>query len=73
MSTRRWPAVGKAAEESAVNRTLAANAEEKLLALSGWKGLDNPWVADAEDHVEYSYINLLVNPERYTGYTVRVK
>lgn len=64
-------AVNKAEEESAVNRTLAADTAEQLLALQGWKGLDNPWLPEADANVEYSYINLLVNPERYTGYAVR--
>lgn len=38
----------------------------------GWRGLNNPWIAEGEEHEEYQYINLLVNPERYTGYKVRV-
>ena len=33
----------------------------------GWRGLDNPWMAEGEEGEEYLYINLLVNPERYTG------
>ena len=54
-----------------MDRSLSSRAEEQLQALPGWKGLDNPWLPEADDSVEYSYINLLVNPERYTGYTVR--
>jgi ERO1-like protein alpha len=62
--------VDKATEESAVDRSLSAQAEVKLQALSGWKGLNNPWLPETDENVEFSYINLLVNPERYTGYAV---
>lgn len=34
----------------------------------GWKGTDNPWMADAKPESMYTYVNLLKNPERYTGY-----
>lgn len=61
----------KANKESTVNRTIGGPAEAQLTALSSWKGLDNPWLPEAEKDVDYLYINLLVNPERYTGYTVR--
>jgi len=60
-------AVDKANEESAVNRTISDSTEAQLTALSSWRGLDNPWLPDAEGDVDYLYINLLVNPERYTG------
>lgn len=39
----------------------------QLLALKGWRGFNNPWMAEADDGEEYLYINLRVNPERYTG------
>lgn len=64
-------AVEQAEGEAAVDRTLVSGAAERLLALQGWKGLDNPWLPELDADVEFSYINLLVNPERYTGYTVR--
>ena len=53
-----------------MNRSLAGNTEEELMKLVGWAGLDNPWLPDLDANVEYSYINLQVNPERFTGYTV---
>jgi hypothetical protein len=64
-------AVDHVKEESAVNRTLSQTAQAQILTLPGWKGLDNPWLPEADKNVEYSYINLLVNTERYTGYAVR--
>jgi Endoplasmic Reticulum Oxidoreductin 1 (ERO1) len=65
-------AVTSVEQESAVNRSLSAQDKAELTSLKGWKGLDNPWLPMADSDVEYSYINLLVNPERYTGYMVRV-
>lgn len=41
------------------------------MSLSSWRGLDNPWLPEEDANVEYLYINLLVNPERHTGYSVR--
>ncbi|KAF8071015.1 AERO1 [Scenedesmus sp. PABB004] len=35
---------------------------------SGWRGINNPWMAEGEADEDFSYINLLNNPERYTGY-----
>lgn len=59
----------------AVDRSLgSSNEKQRILNLPGWKGLDNPWMPDSEpDDVDYSYINLQVNPERYTGYAVRAQ
>ncbi|XP_077249558.1 endoplasmic reticulum oxidoreductin-1-like [Tasmannia lanceolata] len=35
----------------------------------GWIETDNPWTFDDEtDNAEMTYVNLLLNPERYTGY-----
>ena len=36
----------------------------------GWRGINNPWMAGGDDGEDYLYINLLTNPERYTGYKV---
>jgi hypothetical protein len=36
----------------------------------GWRGINNPWMAEGEEDEQFQYINLLVNPERYTGYKV---
>uniref|UniRef100_A0A0D6R8W1 Uncharacterized protein n=1 Tax=Araucaria cunninghamii TaxID=56994 RepID=A0A0D6R8W1_ARACU len=39
-------------------------------AFRGWMETDNPWTYDDErDNSEMTYVNLLLNPERYTGYT----
>jgi hypothetical protein len=65
-----YVAVNKMTEESAVDRSLGKHAEDKLGKLVGWAGLDNPWRMGTDSNVEYSYINLLRNPERYTGYAV---
>ncbi|KAK9674276.1 hypothetical protein RND81_12G222900 [Saponaria officinalis] len=48
--------------EAAVDRTL----DNKV----GWVEVDNPWTNDDEtDNSEMTYVNLLLNPERFTGYT----
>ncbi|KAK2990822.1 hypothetical protein RJ640_004185 [Escallonia rubra] len=50
--------------EAAVDRTIDAK------AFRGWISVDNPWTSDDEtDDAEMTYVNLLLNPERYTGYT----
>ena len=57
-----------------MDRAVDEGTRMQLAAIRGWRGLDNPWMREdeAEDDVEYSYINLLANPERYTGYKVTV-
>ncbi|GAV75022.1 ERO1 domain-containing protein [Cephalotus follicularis] len=50
--------------QAAVDRTL----DEKTFR--GWTDSDNPWTYDDEtDKAEMTYVNLQLNPERYTGYT----
>ncbi|CAI9088971.1 OLC1v1023444C1 [Oldenlandia corymbosa var. corymbosa] len=50
--------------EAAVDRTLDTK------VFRGWPEVDNPWTNDDEtDNSEMTYVNLLLNPERYTGYT----
>ncbi|CAM8987985.1 unnamed protein product [Rhodiola kirilowii] len=50
--------------EAAVDRTIDAK------AFRGWVEVDNPWTNDDEtDNAEMTYVNLQLNPERYTGYT----
>lgn len=56
--------------EFLVNRTVDPTIKEVLVNLPGWRGFNNPWMAEDEQETEYSYINLLSNPERYTGYKV---
>ncbi|KAE9608235.1 putative thiol oxidase [Lupinus albus] len=50
--------------QAAVDRTLDSK------AFRGWTEIDNPWTNDDEtDNGEMTYVNLQLNPERYTGYT----
>ncbi|XP_019159165.1 PREDICTED: endoplasmic reticulum oxidoreductin-1-like isoform X4 [Ipomoea nil] len=50
--------------QATVDRTLDSK------AFRGWVEVDNPWTQDDEtDNGEMTYVNLLLNPERYTGYT----
>ncbi|XP_072971174.1 endoplasmic reticulum oxidoreductin-1-like isoform X2 [Typha angustifolia] len=50
--------------QAAVDRTL----DSKLFR--GWTETDNPWTYDDEtDNAEMTYVNLQLNPERFTGYT----
>ncbi|OAE34701.1 hypothetical protein AXG93_3205s1090 [Marchantia polymorpha subsp. ruderalis] len=49
---------------AAVDRTLDSR------AFKGWTETDNPWTHDDErDNEDITYVNLLLNPERFTGYT----
>ena len=57
--------------ESAVRRTVGAGTQERLLNIPSWRGFHNPWMAEDDQDIEFSYINLVDNPERYTGYKVR--
>ncbi|RWW65324.1 hypothetical protein BHE74_00027370 [Ensete ventricosum] len=50
--------------QATVDRTL----DSKIFR--GWIEVDNPWTYDDEtDNAEMTYVNLQLNPERYTGYT----
>uniref|UniRef100_A0A2P2IPH7 Endoplasmic reticulum oxidoreductin-1-like isoform X2 n=1 Tax=Rhizophora mucronata TaxID=61149 RepID=A0A2P2IPH7_RHIMU len=50
--------------EASVDRTLDSKAFRE------WTETDNPWTYDDEtDNAEMSYVNLQLNPERYTGYS----
>ncbi|GAB4829761.1 Endoplasmic reticulum oxidoreductin-1 [Ancistrocladus abbreviatus] len=50
--------------QAVVDRTLDTK------AFRGWTEVDNPWTNDDEtDNEEMTYVNLQLNPERYTGYT----
>lgn len=57
-----------AEEDAKVDRGLEPGMESKLLNLKRWRGYNNPWMAEGEREEEFLYINLLTNPERYTGY-----
>lgn len=56
--------------ESAVVQDIEPGMEHRLRHIKGWRGINNPWMAEGQDTEEYQYINLLANPERYTGYKV---
>ena len=58
-------------EESAVDRGVEAGVQAQLQSIPAWRGLNNPWLPDEDAGQDFSYINLLANPERYTGYEVR--
>ncbi|PRQ30671.1 putative thiol oxidase [Rosa chinensis] len=51
--------------QGSVDRTLDSR------VFRGWIDTDNPWIIDDENDngSEMTYVNLLLNPERYTGYT----
>ncbi|XP_051134844.1 endoplasmic reticulum oxidoreductin-1-like [Andrographis paniculata] len=50
--------------EAIVDRTIDTK------AFKGWMAVDNPWTNDDEtDNAEMTYVNLQLNPERYTGYS----
>ncbi|KAJ8532257.1 hypothetical protein K7X08_012180 [Anisodus acutangulus] len=52
--------------EAAVDRTLDSK------VFRGWIEVDNPWTIDDEtDNGEMTYVNLLLNRERYTGPSAR--
>lgn len=51
-------------------RRVDRGTQQRLLNIRGWRGFNNPWVPVDETDVEYAYINLQQNVERYTGYTV---
>uniref|UniRef100_A0A6V7QS61 Endoplasmic reticulum oxidoreductin-1-like n=1 Tax=Ananas comosus var. bracteatus TaxID=296719 RepID=A0A6V7QS61_ANACO len=52
--------------QAAVDRTIDSK------AFRGWIEVDNPWTYDDEtDDAEMTYVNLQLNPERYTGYSGR--
>ena len=66
----RCGAAGAAAleAEAAVDRSVDADTRARLAGIAGWRGFNNPWMPEDDGDLEFSYINLLKNPERYTGY-----
>lgn len=56
------------ASDAAIVTRVDDQTEERLLSIRGWRGFNNPWVALDANAVDYSYINLQQNVERYTGY-----
>ena len=55
-----------------MDRSVDASTKVHLVNIHGWRGYNNPWMAEEDTDSEYSYINLLANPERYTGYKVAI-
>lgn len=55
-----------------VDRTMDAEVRKRLISLPGWRGFNNLWMPEDDSEVDYSYINLAVNPERFTGYKARL-
>lgn len=61
-------------KQSDVDRSIQPAVKEKLVQIRDWRGWRNPWMPSDNDdgtnndEVEYSYINLVVNQEKYTGY-----
>lgn len=51
-------------------RRVDEGTRSRLLNIRGWRGFNNPWMLVDEEDVDFSYINLQQNPERYTGYKV---
>jgi len=53
-------------------KTVDAGTRARLLNIRGWRGFNNPWMPPVdEEDMDFSYINLQQNQERYTGYKVR--
>ena len=59
-------------QESKVDRSVDQRVEKQLRGIKGWRGLNNPWMPEDDKDLEFAYINLLENAERYTGYKVLV-
>jgi Endoplasmic Reticulum Oxidoreductin 1 (ERO1) len=62
-------AAGSATAAASVQR-VDEGTRSRLLNIRGWRGFNNPWMPLDEEDVDFSYINLQQNPERYTGYKV---
>eukprot|EP00955_Chlamydomonas_euryale_P043267 352544-Chlamydomonas_euryale.AAC.14 len=53
---------------SPVDRSVGAAEVANLNTVRNWSGLNNPWVPEDDQDVDFIYVNLQLNPERYTGY-----
>lgn len=53
-----------------MDRSMEPGMKKQLQGIAGWRGMNNPWMPEDDGDIEFSYINLLENPERYTGYKV---
>ena len=53
-----------------MDRGVEEGVQAQLQSIPAWRGFNNPWLPDEDAGQDFSYINLLANPERYTGYEV---
>ena len=51
-----------------MDRSVDPGMRKQLQGISGWRGMNNPWMPEDDSDREFVYINLLENVERYTGY-----
>lgn len=56
-----------------MDRRVDEEVRARLVSIRGWRGLNNPWMHEDEADADFSYINLVANPERYTGYKARAR
>ena len=65
---------GARAGAAQVNRTMEPGISSVLESGPGWQAIANPWFGGEAPEVDrdedYFYVNLLANPERFTGYEV---
>jgi Endoplasmic Reticulum Oxidoreductin 1 (ERO1) len=66
-----WCILIESATAAASVQRVDEGTRSRLLNIHGWRGFNNPWMPLDEEDVDFSYINLQQNPERYTGYKVR--
>ncbi|KAF5834410.1 endoplasmic reticulum oxidoreductin 1 [Dunaliella salina] len=62
------PILWVASQLSAITGRMDPNVTSQLSAITGWHGLNNPWVPGDDAGVDYIYVDLRRNPEKYTGY-----
>jgi len=51
-----------------VDRRVDPMVRNQLQGIQGWRGMNNPWMPEDDGDMDFAYINLLENVERYTGY-----
>lgn len=54
-----------------MERKVDPKVKTQLQGIPGWRGINNPWMPEDDQDLDFAYINLLENVERYTGYKVR--
>ena len=53
-----------------MERKVDPKVKTQLQGIPGWRGINNPWMPEDDGDIDFAYINLLENVERYTGYKV---